>query len=422
MTTRRQALGTLAAPLFAQAAKPPNFVFILVDDLRWDALGSTGLAWSKTPNIDRIGREGMTFRNAFVTTPLCSPSRASYMTGQYAHKHGVVGNTPAGEPLSHKLTTFPKLLQNAGHETAYVGKWHMGMDDSPRPGFNRWVSFKGQGRYENPPMNIDGKQVEDTGYMTDLLSKHAAEFIEAKRSKPFCLCVAHKAVHGPFTPAERHKDWFANDTPPPRANREGPQERHQEIARNQMRCLAAIDDGVGRIREALEKSGELDNTVFVFTSDNGYFWGEHGFGDKRWAYDESLRIPLLVRYPALVRAGSKSDSLVLNIDIAPTFLHLAGVEVPKSMDGRSLKEPLRGNRRTWRTSFLAEYFKETNFPRVPTWRAMREARHKYVHYPEGERPDELFDLTKDPLEMTNLAGNAAAKPVLDRLKKALAAG
>ena len=421
MTTRRQALAALAAPVFAQAPKRPNFVFVLVDDLRWDALNSTGLAWSKTPNIDRLAREGMTFRNAFVTTPLCSPARASYMTGQYVHKHGVVGNTPAGEPISHQLTTFPKLLHDAGYETAYVGKWHMGMDDSPRPGFDRWVSFKGQGRYENPPMNIDGKQVEQTGYITDLLSKYAAEFAGAARSKPFCLCVAHKAVHGPFTPAERHKDLFASDTLPPRANRSGAQERHLEIARNQMRCLVSIDEGVGQIREALEKSGQLENTVFVFTSDNGYFWGEHGYGDKRWAFDESIRIPLIVRYPTLARPGSKTDSLALNIDIAPTFLHLAGVEVPKSMDGRSMKELLRGNRRTWRTSFGAEYFKEANFPNTPTWQAVRGVRHKYVHYPEGARPDELFDLSKDPLEMTNIAANPAAKPILERLKKDLAA-
>lgn len=418
---RREFAGALAAPLLAQPISAqqrprPNIVFVLVDDLRWDALGATGLAWARTPNIDRLAREGMSFRNAFVTTPLCSPARASFLTGQYARKHGVVGNTPAGEPISHKLVTFPKLLHDAGYETAYVGKWHMGTDDSPRPGFDRWVSFKGQGVYENPPLNIDGKQIEKSGYMTDILSDFAAEFLEARHEKPFCLYVSHKAVHGPFTPAPRHKDLFAGDVPPPRPNRSGPQERHLEIARNQMRCMVSIDEGVGRMYAALEKSGQLDNTIFVFTSDNGYFWGEHGFGDKRWAYDESLRIPLIVRYPALVPRGSRSSALALNVDIAPTALHLAGVEVPKGMHGRSLKEPLRGNLRTWRTSFLAEYFKEERFPNTPTWQAVRSARHKYVRYPNGERPDELFDLVKDPYERTNLATSGAAKPFLDRMK------
>jgi len=439
MITRRNALATLAAPLLAQPAARPNFVFVLVDDLRWDALGSTGLSWMKTPNIDRIAREGMTFRNAFVTTPLCSPSRGSYLTGQYVHQHGVKGNGD-NAALSHQLVTFPALLEKAGYDTAYIGKWHMGTDDSPRPGMRRWVSFKGQGQYVDPPMNIDGKQVETKGYITDLLSGHAADFIREKRTKPFCLYLAHKAVHGPFQPAERHKDLYKTEPLPSRPNMSGDRtgkaallrpvqenrkagapaaRRHEEIARDQLRCLASIDDGVGEILKALEETKQLDNTVFIFTSDNGYFWGEHGLGDKRWAYEESIRIPLLVRYPPLVGKGVKSDAFALNIDIAPTCLHLAGVEVPKGMHGRSLKEPLRGNRRTWRTSFAIEYFMEPNFPRTPTWNGIRTARYKYIRYPELPDADEMYDLTKDPYEMKNIAGESAVKAMRDRLRKEL---
>ena len=438
MITRRSALAAFSSPLLAQPASRPNFVFILVDDLRWDSLGSTGLSWMKTPNIDRIAREGMTFRNAFVTTPLCSPARGSFLTGQYVHHHGVKGNGDSAA-LSHQLTTFPALLQNAGYDTGYIGKWHMGTDDSPRPGMRRWVSFKGQGQYVDPPLNIDGKQIEAKGYITDILSSHAADFVREKRSKPFCLYVAHKAIHGPFQPAERHKDLYKTEPLPTRPNMSddlagktallrpvednrktaASQRRHDEIARDQLRCLASIDDGVGEILKALEETNQLDNTVVIFTSDNGYFWGEHRLGDKRWAYEESIRIPLLVRYPKLVGKGVKSEALALNIDIAPTCLHLAGVEVPKGMHGRSLKEPLRGNRRTWRTSFVIEYFAEPNFPRAPTWNGIRTARYKYIRYPELPGADEMYDLTKDPYEMKNIAADASAKLTRDRLKKEL---
>jgi len=439
MITRRQALATVAAPLWAQPAARPNFVFILVDDLRWDALGSTGLSWMKTPHVDRIAREGMTFQNAFVTTPLCSPARASFLTGHYVHHHGVKGNGNNNE-LSHKLTTFPALLEKAGYDTAFIGKWHMGNDATPRPGMRRWVSFKGQGQYVDPPLNIDGKEVEAKGYVTDILSGHAASFVREKRAKPFCLFLAHKAVHGPFQPAERHKDLFKTEPLPSRPNmsydRAGKaallrpvvdnrkagspaSRRSEDIARDQLRCMASIDDGVGEILRALEETHQLDNTVVIFTSDNGYFWGEHGLGDKRWAYEESIRIPLLVRYPKLVGKGVRSNALALNVDIAPTCLHLAGVEVPKGLHGRSLKEPLRGNRRTWRSSFVIEYFAEPNFPRTPTWNGIRTARYKYVRYAELPDADEMYDLTKDPYEMKNIAASAAAKPMRDRLKKEL---
>ena len=440
---RRDAIRTLGAAavgrsLRAQTARP-NIVFVLVDDLRWDGLGCTGHPFVQTPHIDRIAREGVLFRNAFVTTPLCSPARASFLTGRYAHAHGVRDNTD-NAALSHRLVTFPKLLQDAGYRTAYVGKWHMGTDDSPRPGFDRWVSFRGQGVFGNPPMNIDGKPVQSEGYMTDLLGGHAADFLRQKHDKPFCLYLAHKAIHGPFTPAERHKNDYseqpvkrspnAKDTlagkpaltrildgqPAVRPGGGSP----DQLIRDQMRCMRSVDDSVGAVLKALEDTGRLDNTLVLFTSDNGYFWGEHALGDKRWAYEESVRIPMLARYPARIRAGSQIQQDVLNIDIAPTMLDLAGVRVPREIHGQSMLPLLGQNMPAWRDSFLAEYFQEERNPRVPTWQGVRAGRWKYVHYTQLEAMDELYDLEKDPGEMNNLIGDRAAKSVLDKLKGELA--
>src|SRR3989454_5520007 len=209
--SRREAIGAMASPLLAKDEPRPNFLFILTDDLRFNALPSTGPPFVKTPNIDRIAREGATFTNAFGTTPLCSPSRASYLTGRWVRSHKVLGNGD-NAARSHELITWPRLLHDAGYETGYAGKWHMGTDDTPRPGFDRWVSFKGQGTYEDPTINVDGQASKVTGYMTDILNEHALNFVKAEHKKPFALYLAHKAVHGPFTPAERHKNLYS-DTP-----------------------------------------------------------------------------------------------------------------------------------------------------------------------------------------------------------------
>ncbi|MBM3784128.1 MAG: sulfatase [Acidobacteria bacterium] len=428
--TRRAAFGLLAGPLAGQKQDRPNLILVFVDDLRWDALSSTGHAFAKTPHIDRIAREGMTFTNAFVTTPLCSPSRATFLSGQYVQTHGVTGNTPAGTPISHKLITYPMLLQKGGYETAYVGKIHMGMDASPRPGFDRWVSFRGQGVYIDPPMNIDGNDVARKGYMTDLLNDEAVAFLEKPRTKPFCLTVAHKAVHGPFTPADRHKNLYneAAITVAPNASddlKSKPAMKdlkpgggsNDELIKNQLRCLAAIDEGIGRMFAALEKSRQLDNTVFVFSSDNGYFWREHGLGDKRWAFEESIRIPMLVRYPRLIKAGSKAAGIVANIDIAPTFTDLGGVPAAPSFQGKSFAPLFKNPKGRIRREFFCEYFKEANFPRTPSWRAIRTSRYKYVHYPELTGADEFYDLQKDPGEMKNIVSDPRANAFRERLVK-----
>ncbi len=347
----------------AEQAQRPNIVFILIDDLRFDDLACTGHPWVKTDHIDRIAREGVRFTNAFATTPLCSPNRASILTGLYAHAHGILDNTDRG-PQSHKLVTFPRLLKEAGYETACIGKWHMGVDDSPRPGFDHWVSVKGQGRYFDPVLNVDGQTLRVEGYVTDIFNDYAERFLTRPRQKPFLLYLAHKAVHpdleqradgsisdpmaGKFVPAERHKDLYAGLSVPRRPNvrdtLEGKPALQRKIAdlpplgpatgtddetvRNRLRMLMSVDDGVGRIFKALEQTGQLDNTLVVFTSDHGYFYGEHGLSvERRLAYEEAIRIPLLMRYPKLIRPGTVREQIVLSLDYAPTLLELGGAKV-----------------------------------------------------------------------------------------------
>lgn len=407
-----------AAPPDAFATRP-NVVFILVDDLRFDALGCTGHPFIKSPNIDRLAAEGANFRNAFVTTPLCSPSRASYLTGQYAHVHGVQGNS--GEEGGHRFVTFPKLLHDAGYKTAYIGKWHMGDDDAPRPGFDRWVSFKGQGAYIDPQLNVDGAVVKTEGYVTDILTDYAVEFLKRPHDAPFMLYLAHKAVHSGFTPAPRHKGVF-DEQPIRRApsvqdslagkpvlTRELPQEERKdqnpgtrdEVVRNQMAAVLAIDEGVGRLLKTLEETKRLNDTLVIFTSDNGFFWGEHGRGDKRMAYEESIRVPLLMRCPKLIQAGSKREQMVLNVDITPTLLELGGAAIPQGTHGRSLAPVLSDAAAPWRESFLTEYFSNPH-NRIPGWQAVRTQRWKYIHYTGVEGVDELYDLAADRYEMRNL--------------------
>ncbi len=433
----------------------PNIVFILIDDLRWDELGFTGHPFIKTPNIDRIGREGARFRNAFVTTPLCSPSRAGFLTGQYAHTHGITDNVNRSA-ASHRLVTFPRLLHDSGYETAFIGKWHMGNDDAPRPGFDRWVSFKGQGTYLDPEINEDGKSVRPSGYITDILSGYAVEFIRRRHEKPFLVYLAHKAIHPEvtqnndgsvnladsekFIPAGRHKDLYAGRAIPRRLNYGRPPEGKPALQRRigdlpplgastvtrdeavlgRQRSLAAIEEGVGDILKALRETGQLDNTVIVFTSDNGYFYGEHGLSvERRLAYEESIRIPLLVRYPKIIKARTVRDEFALNIDLAPTLLEMAGVSVPEAMQGRSLVPLLEGKRPAWRKSFLIEYYSDTVFPRILKmgYKAVRNERWKYIHYLELEGMDELYDLESDPFEMKNLIDQPNAAGALGGMKR-----
>lgn len=432
----------------------PNIVFILIDDLRWDELGCVGHPFIKTPNIDRIAREGVLFRNAFMTTPLCSPSRASFLTGQYAHTHGITDNVDRSA-ASHQLVTFPLLLHQSGYETAFIGKWHMGNDDKPRRGFDRWVSFKGQGTYLDPDINEDGKSVKPSGYITDILNGYAVEFIRRRHDKPFLVYLAHKAIHPEvtqnndgsvnladaevFIPAERHKNLYSGMKIPRRPNySRAPEDkpalqRHignlpplgsvtatrDETILGRQRSLMAIEEGVGEIVKALKETGQINNTVIVFTSDNGYFYGEHGLSvERRLAYEESIRMPLLMRYPKTIKAGATRDEFALNIDIAPTLLELAGVKAPITMHGRSLVPMLEGRRTAWRNSFLIEYYSDKVFPRISQmgYKAVRNRQWKYIHHIELEGMDELYNLKTDPYEIKNMIHQPGAARALDQMK------
>ncbi len=440
-----------------RAAPPPerpNIIFILMDDLRWDELD---YPFVRAPNIQRIAREGVLFHNAFVTTPLCSPGRASILTGQYAHKHGITDNTDRSA-RSHELVTFPRLLHDAGYETAFIGKWHMGLDDNARPGIDHWVSVKGQGSYLDPEFNVNGSRQRIPGYFTDILNRFALDYLKQKHTRPYLLYLSHKAVHpdlvqnadgslsdpsaGKFIPAERHQEVYAGASIPHRANYGKPPEgkpallrpiagvsplgqttvTDDETIRNRLRMLASVDEGLGEILETLNEQRELDHTLIVFTSDEGYFYGEHGLSvERRLAYDESARIPLLMRWPKLIKAGTTIDEFALSIDLAPTLLDIGGASRAAGMHGRSLVPLLRGETVPWRNSFLIEYFSDSVFPRMSMmgYQCVRTEQWKYIHYVDLDGMDELYDLYADPFEMKNVVGQPSAQPALDEMKAEL---
>jgi len=447
--------GFVTSLIAADSPVRPNIVFILVDDLRWDEVD---YPFVKVPNIQRVAREGVRFRHAFVTTPLCSPSRASYLTGQYAHAHGITDNVDRSA-RSHELVTFPRLLHDAGYETAFVGKWHMGLDDNARPGIDHWVSVKGQGSYLDPEFNVNGKREKVSGYFTDILNQFAVDFLKQKHTKPFLLYVSHKAVHpdlvqnadgslsdpsaGKFIPAERHKALYADAAIPHRPNYGKPPEgkpalqrqigdlpplgpttvTDDETIRNRLRMLASVDEGLGDIFKNLEAQKQLDNTLIVFTSDEGYFYGEHGLSvERRLAYEESARIPMFMRYPPLIQAGRLVDGFALNIDIAPTLLEIAGAPPANFMHGQSLVPLLRGQQVPWRDSFLIEYFSDRVFPRVLQmgYQCVRMERWKFIHYVDLDDIDELYNLKADPFEMKNVIGEPTSQRALKDTKAILA--
>jgi N-acetylglucosamine-6-sulfatase len=432
----------------------PNIIFILIDDLRSDEVD---YPFVKVLSIQRIAREGVRFQNAFIITPLCSPSRASYLTGQYAHEHGITDNTDRS-PRSYELVTFPRLLHDAGYETAFLGKWHMGIDDNPRPGIEHWVSVKGQGSYLDPEFNVNGRRETKHGCFTDILNDYALDFLKQKHTKPFLLYISHKAVHpdliqnadgslsdpsaSRFIPAEQYKNLYADAQLPHRPTYAKPPDgklsllrqigdlpplgpktvTDDETIRNRLRMLASVEDGVADIFKTLESQKQLDKTLIIFTSDQGYFYGEHGLSvERRLAYEESIRIPLFMRWPELIKAGSAVDQFALNIDIAPTLLEIGGASAPKKIDGRSLVPLLRGEKVPWRDSFLIEYFSDKVFPRVSKmgYQAVRDERWKYIHYIDLDGMDQLYDLKADPYEMNNLAALSQAGETVAQMRAKL---
>ena len=410
----------------------PNFLFILTDDQRWDALSLMGHPYLKTPNMDRIAQEGAHFANAFGTTSLCAPSRASFLTGQYARRHRVRDNQVELPPGT---VTFGTLLQAAGYDTAMIGKWHM-KRMAERPGFKYSATFIEQGVYNDPDLLINGKPLKASGYTTDVLTGYALEWLSQKRQNPFCMYFGHKAPHHPWTPADRHKNAFSDAALPNRPNAKDTLEGKPEWLKkrvlgrwgtvtrpnvdqeykNYLRTITAVDESVGRVLDTLGRLNVLDSTVIVFAGDNGFLFGDHKLINKETMYEESLRIPLLMRYPALVKPRTVVRDMALNIDMAPTFLDLAGVPIPASVQGRSWAPLLRGKQKKLRTSFFYEYFADSGLPGTPNIEGVRTERWKYIRYPGANETDELYDLETDPYEMHNLVNEKAAASQLGLMK------
>jgi len=416
----------------------PNFLFIFADDMRWDAMShvqkeqgdKARFPWFKTPNLDQLAAEGMRFKNAMVATSVCSPSRAEYLTGRYCHFNGVASNRTYF-PVDN--VTYATVLRDAGYSTAYIGKWHM-RDQPERPGFDYYASFTGQGRYEDWFFLIDGVKTKTEGWIDDVSTDFALDYIKRDHKKPFAMTVGFKSPHIPFIPPARAKDRFAGEKIGPAANFNNeavfmldsiskiPREEQPLWALDYLRCISAIDENVGRLLDGLKEQGLAENTVVVFSSDNGYYMGEHGLGDfrgdKRSAYEESLRVPLLVRYPDKLEAGKVSDELVLNIDLMPTFLDMAGLEIPKEVQGKSWAPLLTDEKAAFRTEFFYEYFFENWFWETPTILALRTKTKKIVKYPGHDDWTELYDLVADPFEKKNLVDSPEHKALLSQMEAA----
>jgi arylsulfatase A-like enzyme len=422
------------APLRA-AERKPNFLFIYSDDHRWDAMGvvqreqgeRARFPWFKSPGMDRLAEEGVRFRNAFVTLSLCAPSRAAFLTGRYNHLNGITNNS---RPFPADSVTHATLLRGAGYKTAYIGKWHMGNQRGQRPGFDYSASYVGQGRYQDCPFEINGVAQPTQGWVDDVSTDFAIGFIKEIRERPFSVVVGFKSPHGPRGGnqlPERLRGLYAGETSRPTPNCgvlspwQKPNAKTGEAPRgladnavhlDYLRHIAGVDENIARLLDALDSLGLAEDTVVVYASDNGYYLGEHSSGDKRSLYDESLRIPFLVRYPRLFGKGTTVDEMVLNLDLAPTFLDLAGVPVPAEMQGTSWKELAAGKKpASWRHSFFAEYYKELG--EVPTCYAIRTTTHKLVKYPNRPEWTEVFDLAADPYEIKNLAADTALTTRLD---------
>ena len=450
------------------SGKRPNIVVVLVDDLRFDEFHAAGHPYLETPNIDRLSSEGALFVNSFHAVPLCSPNRATLLTGQFPSRHGIIDNL-ARDLASHRLETFNIPMQAAGYRTAFLGKWHMGNDPTPRPGWDYWAAMPGQGHATDPELFENGALHKVPGYTTDLLTDRAVSFIQREHGHPFLLYLAHKAVHPDVTqrndgsvdpdsdrgyiPAARHEGRyrdrvFARRQQPsevaadlagkpavrhalaqlPTVAGPGPGEHEhaafpwtgEETIRRRAEMILAVDESLGRIMATLDSLKILDKTVIILSSDNGFFFGEHGLTtERRLPYEESIRNPLLMRYPARIPAGSRPDGLALTVDLAPTVLDLVGLPISPSIQGRSLVPLLRGTPASWRKAVLVEFY--TNEQPLPylldmDYKAIRTGRYKYIHWIKFPGQDELYDLQADPLERRNLATDPALGTVRASLR------
>ncbi len=436
-------------------AKPLNVVFILSDDHRYDVMGFLGHPWVETPAMDAMARDGVYFQNAMVTTSLCSPSRASILTGQYMHHHGVVDNNVLSKPGT---VFFPKYLQAAGYQTGYFGKWHMGgHSDAPRPGFDRWVSFRGQGHYYPPEhlkkwsLNVDGTSVPQKGYITDEITDYAIDWLKGtvkQNDKPFFMYLSHKGVHGMFYPAKRHAGRYKDQplpVPPTMADTPANYKDKPMWLKNQRNswhgvdfayhqdtdiaehyrlyceALLSVDESIARVRKWLEDNGVADNTLVIYMGDNGFQWGEHGLIDKRTAYEASMRVPMLGVCPKRWKPGTKIEQVVANIDIGPTVLEAAGLKTPAQMDGQSFLQLAAGQVKPsqWRQNLLYEYYWEYSFPHTPTTFALRTQQYKFIQYHGIWDLDELYDLKNDPHEQRNLIFSQQHQERIKKMRAAL---
>jgi N-acetylglucosamine-6-sulfatase len=460
---RLLAITLLATSTFLASAAPkrPNILFMLTDDQRWDALGLAGNPHLKTPHMDRLGKEGVYFKNTFCTTSLCSPSRASILSGVYAHAHGVQNNFTE---YPANFRSFPMQLQSAGYDTAYFGKWHMGENnDQPRPGFNWFVTHKGQGKYFDTEWNVNGAGGKVIpGYYTHTVTEMAEEWLKRDHGgKPWLLMVGHKAPHSFYFPEPKYSNSFdhvwipypesafrLDDKPKWLQDRIStwhgiygplfdwrkvfPDSRPEAVkdfanmTRAYWGTMRSVDDSVGRLYELLKQRGELDNTIIVHMGDNGLLNGEHGMVDKRTMHEASIRIPLVVRYPGLTPATQPKviEQQILTVDMAPSLLELCGAAPLKDLHGKSWVKLVQKGDPAWRKAWLYHYNYEQQFPYTPNVRGVRTDQWKYIRYPHGDgSPDrhmaELYNLEFDPEERHNLIANPKYAPVVKELQAEL---
>lgn len=470
------ALATLAACGMLRAGDRPNILFIMTDDHAAHAISAYGSKVNQTPHMDRLAKDGMMLRNCFVTNSICTPSRATLLTGKYSHKNG----TPVFNRFDGSQQTVSKLLQTAGYHTGLVGKWHLGSNPT---GFDYWEIFPGQGVYNDPVLYTASATNHYTGrYATEVVTELSLNFLKSRpKDKPFLLFCHHKAPHREWTPAEKYRKEFSQRTFPepttlrddyatrtdalrenmqtvakdltrrdlklmPPADLKGPARqqwlgakpmevevngqkltgddlvkwKYQRYMQDYLGCVQSVDDSIGQLLDYLKAEGLEQNTLVIYTTDNGFFLGDHGMYDKRFMYEESLRIPFLVRWPAKIKPGSTTDAMALNVDFAPTFLDAAGEKTPPDMQGRSLLPILNGTPPTdWRTSMYYRYYHDPGDHNTRAHLGVRTMTHKLIHYWKKDQW-EMFDLTKDPQELRNLYADPAQQATVQQLKAELA--
>jgi len=450
-------------------SKRPNILFIMSDDHASHAMSCYGSRINETPNLDRIAEEGMRFENCFCTNSICTPSRATILTGTYNHVNNV---TTLASKLDGRLLTFPKLLQACGYQTAIIGKWHLGHGGIHDPtGFDYWNVLPGQGLYHNPEMIEMGREKVFRGYATDIITDLSLEWLRNRdSSRPFCLMCHHKAPHRPWEPDEKHarmyesveipepetfdddysnraaaaaeakmridRDLTLTDLKEPVPEGLSPEEekrwKYQRYIKDYLRCVASVDDNVGRMLDYLDEEGLTEDTIVIYTSDQGFFLGDHGWYDKRFMYEESLRMPFIIRYPREIVPGTVNTNMILNVDFAPTFLDYAGVDIPEQMQGTSFRPLLKGQvPHGWQRSMYYRYWMHLAHHNVYAHYGVRTLRYKLIYYyadalgqpgaiDDRREPEwELFDLEKDPYELHNVYDDPTYTDVVKELKAEL---